>query len=255
MADGTLSPNSRKLKDGEVVDITKLAPEGYGTAQDIEDILDADHVSPSMVDDEEPLLKQARVGRPPLPQNKGKGHARTPSKESVIVRPSRTTPRVLRRDPSRDNDWLCRSRSTAHPPWEMRSRQSIAESDQHSEYSSMSHHSSYDTSRQMDLTPEMAEIKEQLAWSANIRVDAQWREKEAKEETARSQLRLNNLEITLRNVQHDTERRLKTTCSHSKREAEPAVEKQQQERRMPLPPNLLGTTGKIDNTSCRQHHS
>jgi hypothetical protein len=44
MADGTLSPNSRELEDSEVVDITKLAPEGHGIAQDVEDILDADHI-------------------------------------------------------------------------------------------------------------------------------------------------------------------------------------------------------------------
>jgi hypothetical protein len=77
----------------------------------------------------------------------------------------------------------------------------------------MSHHSSYDMSRQglpaIDLTQEMAEIKEQLAEqltrSAAIQADARQREKEAKEETARSHLRLNNLEIALRNVQHDTE--------------------------------------------------
>jgi hypothetical protein len=45
MADGTLSPNSRELENGEVVDITELAPEGHGIAQDVEDVLDADHVS------------------------------------------------------------------------------------------------------------------------------------------------------------------------------------------------------------------
>jgi hypothetical protein len=49
----------------------------------------------------------------------------------------------------------------------------------------------------MDLTHEMAEIKEQLARSADIRADAQWREREAEEETACSQLRLYNLEIAL----------------------------------------------------------
>jgi hypothetical protein len=60
----------------------------------------------------------------------------------------------------------------ARPLRETRSRQSVAESDQHSEYSSTSHHSSYDTSGQVmstvDLTHEMAEIKEQLARSANM---------------------------------------------------------------------------------------
>jgi hypothetical protein len=62
MADGTLSPNSRELEDGEVVDVTKLAPEGHGIAQDVEDILDADHIPSSVVDEEEPPLKQVRVG-------------------------------------------------------------------------------------------------------------------------------------------------------------------------------------------------
>jgi cell division protein ZapA (FtsZ GTPase activity inhibitor) len=53
----------------------------------------------------------------------------------------------------------------------------------------------------INLTHEMAEIKEQLARSAAIRADTWQREKEAEEETARSHLRLNNLEIALRNVQ------------------------------------------------------
>jgi cell division protein ZapA (FtsZ GTPase activity inhibitor) len=140
------------------------------------------------------------------------------------------------------------------PPPEMRSRQSVAESDQRSEYSSMSHHSSYDMSRQVmsaiNLTHEMAEIKEKFAQSAAIRADPRQREKEAEEEMAHSHLRLNNLEITLRNMQRDTERRLKRACSHSEHETEPAVDKQQQERRdkrrMPPPPNPLGTTGNID---------
>jgi hypothetical protein len=105
----------------------------------------------------------------------------------------------------------------------------------------------------------MAEIKEQLAQSANIRADTQWREREAEEEMACSHIRLNNLEIALRNAQRDTEQRLKRTCSHSKREAKPSVEKQQEEQRdkrhMPLPPNPLGTTGKIDDASRCQHHS
>jgi hypothetical protein len=60
-------------------------------------------------------------------------------------------------------------------------------------------------------------------------------------------------------VQHDTERRLKRTRLHSEREAEPAVEKQQQEQHdkphMLLPPNPLGTTGKIDDASRHQHRS
>jgi hypothetical protein len=176
----------------------------------IEDILDADGVSPSMVDDEEPPLEQARAGTPPspLPQNKGKGRARMSSKASVIARPRRTTPQVLWRDPSRDDDQPRRSRSTARPLRERRSRQNVAESNQCSEYSSTSHHSSYNMSRQVmstiDLTHEMAEIKEQLAWSAAIRADARRREKEAEEDTPCSQLRLNNLEIALPNVQHDT---------------------------------------------------
>jgi hypothetical protein len=82
----------------------------------------------------------------------------------------------------------------------------------------------------IDLTQEMAEIKEQLARSAAIRADARQREKEAEEETARSHLRLNNLEIVLRNVQRDTERKLKQACSHSERESECTAEKQQRER-------------------------
>jgi hypothetical protein len=106
MADGTLSPNSRELKDGEVVDITELTPEGHGIAQDVEDALDADHVPSSMVDEEEPPLKQARARTPPspLPQNKGKGRARTPSEDSVIARPRLATPRVSRRDLSQDDN-------------------------------------------------------------------------------------------------------------------------------------------------------
>jgi hypothetical protein len=97
MADGTLSPNSRELKDGEVVDVTELAPEGHGISQDVEDILDANHVSPSVVDDEEPPVEQAKAGTPPspLPQNKGKGRAWTPSENSMIARPCRTSPRVF----------------------------------------------------------------------------------------------------------------------------------------------------------------
>jgi hypothetical protein len=30
--------------DSEVIDVNKLAPEGHGIAQDVEDILDADHM-------------------------------------------------------------------------------------------------------------------------------------------------------------------------------------------------------------------
>jgi hypothetical protein len=56
----------------------------------------------------------------------------------------------------------------------------------------------------IDLKHEMAEIKEQLAQPANIRPDARRREREAKEETPCSQLRLNNLEIALWNVQEGT---------------------------------------------------
>jgi hypothetical protein len=106
MADGTLSPNSRELEDGEVVDVTELAPEGHGIAQDVEDILDADHVPSSVVDKEEPPLEQVRAGTPPspLPQNKGKGRARTPSEDSVVARPCHTKQQVLWRDPSRDDD-------------------------------------------------------------------------------------------------------------------------------------------------------
>jgi hypothetical protein len=89
MADGTLSLNSRELEDGEVVDITELAHDGHGISQDVESVPDADHGSPSMVDDEEPLLEQARAetAQPPLPWNKGKGHSQTLSEDSVIARP------------------------------------------------------------------------------------------------------------------------------------------------------------------------
>jgi hypothetical protein len=61
MADTTLNPNSRELEDSEIVDIIKLAPEGHGIAQDDENVLGANHVSPSVVDDEEPLLEQVRA--------------------------------------------------------------------------------------------------------------------------------------------------------------------------------------------------
>jgi hypothetical protein len=96
MAEGTLSPNSRELEDGEVADITELTPEGHGIAQDVDDIPDADHIPSSMVDEEEPPLKQARAATPPspFPQNKGKGCARTTSEDSVIVRPRNTTSRA-----------------------------------------------------------------------------------------------------------------------------------------------------------------
>jgi cell division protein ZapA (FtsZ GTPase activity inhibitor) len=67
----------------------------------------------------------------------------------------------------------------------------------------------------INITHEMVEIKEQLARSAAIRADTRQREKEAEEETACSHLRLNNLEITLRNVQRDTEQKLKRACPHS----------------------------------------
>jgi hypothetical protein len=65
MAEGTLSPNSRELEDGEVADVTELAPEGHGIAQDVDDIPDADHVPSSVVDEEEPPLEQVRVATPP----------------------------------------------------------------------------------------------------------------------------------------------------------------------------------------------
>jgi hypothetical protein len=83
----------------------------------------------------------------PLPQNKGKGHARMTSEDSVIVRPRSTTSRASRRDPSRDDNRPRRSQSTARPPRETRSRQSVADSDQDSEYPSASHHSPYDLTR------------------------------------------------------------------------------------------------------------
>jgi hypothetical protein len=61
MADGTMSQNSRELEDGEVADVTELAPEGHGIAQDVEDIPDADHVPSSVVDEEEPPLEQSNT--------------------------------------------------------------------------------------------------------------------------------------------------------------------------------------------------
>jgi hypothetical protein len=68
-------------------------------------------VSLSMVDDEEPLLKQVRARTPlsPLPRNKGKGRARTLSKDSVIIRPWCTSSRISWRDPSRDDEQPRRS--------------------------------------------------------------------------------------------------------------------------------------------------
>jgi hypothetical protein len=101
----------------------------------------------------------------------------------------------------------------------------------------------------IDLTHEMSEIKEQFARSAARRADVRKREKEAEEEEVRSQLRLNNLEIALRNMQRDTERQLKRACSHSEHDAEPAAGRQQKERRdkrrMPPPPNPLETTERV----------
>jgi hypothetical protein len=106
MADSTLSLNFRELEDSEVVDITEIAPEGHGTAQDVEGILDANHVSPSMVDNEELPLKQARAEtpQPPFPRNKGKGHAQTLSKDSMIPKPCHTSSRISQRDPSYDDE-------------------------------------------------------------------------------------------------------------------------------------------------------
>jgi hypothetical protein len=83
MAEGTLSPNSRELEDGEVADMTELAPEGHGIAQDVEDILDANHVPSSVVDEEEPPLEQVRAATPlhPCPRTKARAmlgrHPRT----------------------------------------------------------------------------------------------------------------------------------------------------------------------------------
>jgi hypothetical protein len=81
----------------------------------------------------------------------------------------------------------------------------------------------------INLTHEMGEIKELFARSATIRADARQREEEAEEETTHSQLRLNNLEIVLRNMQRDIEQKLKRARSHSKGEAEPAADRQQKE--------------------------
>jgi hypothetical protein len=127
----------------------------------------------------------------------------------------------------------------------------------------MSHHNSYDMSRQVmstiNLMHEMAEIKDQLTRSATMRADAQRRVKEAEEDTVRSQLRLNNLEISLRDMQHDTEHRLKRARLHSEHDAETAAEQQQWEprdrQRMPPPTNPLETTGSIDDASRCQHRS
>jgi hypothetical protein len=49
----------------------------------------------------------------------------------------------------------------------------------------------------IDLTHEMAEIKKLFTQAATRRADVRQHEKEAEEEEAHSQLRLNNLEITL----------------------------------------------------------
>jgi hypothetical protein len=111
----------------------------------------------------------------------------------------------------------------------------------------------------LHLTQVMAGIKDQLAKLTASRADARQSEKEAGEETARSHLRLNNLEIVLWNVQRDTERKLKWARSHSECESEPAAKKQQKERRdkrrMPPPPNPLETTGQIDDAARHQHRS
>jgi hypothetical protein len=111
----------------------------------------------------------------------------------------------------------------------------------------------------IDLTQEMAEIKEQLARSAAIRADARQCKKEPEEEMARSHLMLKNLDIALRNVQRDTERKLKRARSHREHESEPAAEKQQREwrdkRRMLPPLNPLETTGRIDDAARCQHRS
>jgi hypothetical protein len=60
-------------------------------------------------------------------------------------------------------------------------------------------------------------------------------------------------------MQCETEWRLKRTCSHSERETEPAVERQQRaqcgKQHMVPPPNPLGKTEMIDDASCRQHCS
>jgi hypothetical protein len=193
----------------------------------------------------------------------GKGRAQTLSEDSVIIRPNTTDlterPKLGQRStPKESIDSL--------PPTRDKERKKCRRKRpmlRCSEYSSMSHHSLYDMSRHVmstiNLTHEMAEIKEQFARSATIRADARQREKEAEEETVHSQLRLNNPEIALRNVQRDTERRLKRTCSHSEHEAEPAAERQQKEwrnkRHMPPPPDPLETTGPIDDASRHQHRS
>jgi hypothetical protein len=64
MADGTLSLNSRELEDSEVIDITEITPEGHSITHEVGGILDANYVSPSVVDDQEPPLEQARAGTP-----------------------------------------------------------------------------------------------------------------------------------------------------------------------------------------------
>jgi hypothetical protein len=108
----------------------------------------------------------------------------------------------------------------------------------------------------VDLMHKMAKIKEQFPRSANIRADTQQQDREAEEETAYFHLQLNNLEITLRNVQPDAEWRLKRACSHSKSETEPTIGTQEWEQadkqRMP-PPNPRGTMETTDDTLHRQH--
>jgi hypothetical protein len=190
MADGTLSPNSRELEDGEVVDITELSPEGHCISHDVERVLDADHMSPSVVDNEGPPLEQvgAKTPQPPLLRNTGGavlGHRlRTVWSHNHTAHPH-GSPRE--------------TQVMAHPLQEKGGRQSITEADQHSEYLSLSHHSSCYMGRHMmsavDLTHEMAEIKEHFTQSGDTRADAQRRERESKEETDGFHLWLNNLEI------------------------------------------------------------
>jgi hypothetical protein len=49
----------------------------------------------------------------------------------------------------------------------------------------------------VDLTHEMGEVDKHLAWSTGMRTDMQQWEIETKEEMARFDLRINNLEIAL----------------------------------------------------------
>jgi hypothetical protein len=55
-----------------------------------------------------------------VPKASSKGRARMLSKDSVIARPCHATPRVSRRDLSRDDDQPQRSRLTAPPREEQR---------------------------------------------------------------------------------------------------------------------------------------